>query len=209
MTDLKALALTVLLAGLLPGCDTGLPAGRTPHREFNFLDMADQPKQKPQRADLFGSWPTGMLEPPLGAVAVDEFPHPFAQAQGDQAGAALTNPLPASPEVLAHGRFVFENVCIVCHGPQAAGDGVLTRVFPKPPSLMTRRVRDWPDGSIFHRPMRGQASMPSYARQLSQDDVWAVVLYLRRLQAELPVAPPAAARTASANPVAAAGEGQP
>lgn len=203
MTDLKALALAVLLAGLLPGCDTGLPAGRTPHREFNFLDMGDQPKQKPQRADLFGAWPTGLLEPPLGSVAVDELPYPFAQAQGDEAGAALTNPLPASPEVLAHGRFVFENVCITCHGPRAAGDGVLTQVFPKPPSLMTRRVRDWPDGSIFHRPMRGQGSMPSHARQLSQYDIWSVVHHLRQMQAELPVAP--ATATPATSVAAAAG----
>ncbi|MEW6756127.1 MAG: hypothetical protein AB1505_34895, partial [Candidatus Latescibacterota bacterium] len=149
------LVLTGLLAGLLPACDTGLPAGRTPHRELNCLDMADQPKQKPQRADLFGDWPTGLLAPPQGAVAVDEQPYLLAQAQGDEAGTWLANPLPASPEVLEHGRFVFEHVCITCHGPQAAGDGVLTAVFPHPPSLMTRRVRDWPDGSIFHRPMRG------------------------------------------------------
>lgn len=189
------LALAGLLAGALTGCDVGFPAGRTPHREFNFLDMGDQPKLKPQRADLFGARPTGLLEPPLGAVAVDEMPYPFTQAQADEAGAALRNPLPHSPAVLAHGRFVFESVCITCHGPQAAGDGILTQVFPKPPSLMTQRVRDWPDGGIFHRPMRGQASMPSHARQLSHHDIWAVVHYLRQLQAELPVAPPPAVPT--------------
>ena len=47
-----------------------------------------------------------------------------------------------------------------------AGDGELTALFPKPPSLMTQKVRDWPDGQLFHRPMRGQNSMPSHARQV-------------------------------------------
>ncbi len=196
------LALLPLLAGLwagvLTGCDTGLPAGRTPHREFNFLDMADQPKLKPQRSDIFGDKPTGMLAPPLGAVAVGEMPYPFSQEQAEAAAVANRNPLPATKEVLAKGKFVFENICLTCHGPEGAGDGPLTWVYPKPPSLMTQRVRDFTDGAIFHRPMRGQKSMPSHARQISQDDAWAVVHYIRSLQDRLPVAPPPALPTQAA-----------
>lgn len=193
MRNASRAALLVVLAVLvvlLPACDVGLPAGRTPHREGNFLDMNNQPKLKPQRKDLFGARPTGMMEPQPGALAVDETPYPFKQNEADKAGAALKNPLPASPEVLAHGQFVFEHVCITCHGPKAAGDGFVTALFPKPPSLMTQRVRDWPDGQIFHRPMRGQNSMPSHARQVDTRDIWSVVHYIRKMQGEQPVAPP-------------------
>jgi mono/diheme cytochrome c family protein len=192
------------LVAALPACDVGLPAGRTPHREGNFLDMADQPKQKPQRADLFGDRATGMLEPPPGTVATDEHPYPFAQGEAELAGLRLVNPLPASPEVLAHGQFVYENVCIVCHGRQGAGDGPLAALFPKPPSLMTQKVRDWPDGQVYHRPARGQGSMPSHARQVDERDVWSVVHHVRRMQRELPVAPPAAAAGTATTPTAAA-----
>jgi mono/diheme cytochrome c family protein len=177
---------------MLAGCDLGLPAGRAPHREGNRLDMIDQPRLKPQRPGLLRGRSVGTLEPPAGAVADDEMPYPFTQAQGAAAGAALVNPLPDSPEIVAHGKFVFDNVCITCHGPRGAGDGHLTLLFPKPPSLLTQKVRDWPDGEIFHRPMRGQGSMPSHARQIDARDAWAVVRYIRRLQAEEPVAPPAA-----------------
>ena len=69
------------LAIAATGCDLGLPAGRTPHSEGNRLDMIDQPKLKPQRADIFVGHATGMMEPPAGAVAVDETPYPFTQAQ--------------------------------------------------------------------------------------------------------------------------------
>lgn len=196
----------LVLAGLAlaaAGCDLGLPAGRMPHREGNRLDMIDQPKLKPQRADIFGARATGVMEPPAGAVAIDETPYPFSQAQAAEAGAALTNPLPHSADVIAHGRFVYENVCITCHGPRGAGDGNLTLVFPKPPSLMTQKVRDWPDGEIFHRPMRGQGSMPSHARQLDTRDIWSVVHYIRQMQSEEPVAPPAAAPAAGASNTAA------
>lgn len=186
---LAALPLSVLLA---TGCDLGLPAGRTPHREGNRLDMNDQLKLKPQRRDIFLSRPTGLMEPQPGTVAVGEEPYPYAQNEADKAGAELKNPLQPTPEVLAHGKFVFENVCVTCHGPKGAGDGIVTALFPKPPSLMTQKVRDWPDGQLFHRPMRGQNSMPSHSRQVDQKDAWSVVLYIRELQKTEPVAPPAA-----------------
>ncbi|HQR45369.1 MAG TPA: cytochrome c [Thermoanaerobaculia bacterium] len=195
---LSAFAALAALALLASACDLGLPAGRTPHREGNFLDMNDQAKLKPQRKDIFDGRPTGLMEPQAGTVAVNEFPYPYAQNEAEKAGLELVNPLPATPEVLAHGQFVWERVCITCHGPKAAGDGHLTALFPKPPSLMTQKVRDWPDGQIFHRPMRGQNSMPSHARQVDANDIWSVVRYVRRMQSEQPVAPPPPAPAAAA-----------
>jgi len=185
------------LASVVSGCDVGMPAGRAPHREGNRLDMVDQPKLKPQRSDLYGG---RGIQPPPGAVAVGESPYPYAQHETEKAGAELVNPLTATPAVLEHGRFVYDNVCITCHGPRGAGDGHVTAVFPRPPSLMTQKVRDWPDGQLFHRPMRGQNSMPSHARQIDATDTWSVIHYIRKMQAEEPVAPPPAATAAAGGP---------
>jgi mono/diheme cytochrome c family protein len=185
------LALVGLLGGAAASCDQGLPAGRQPHTEFNFLDMADQPKQKPQRAALFSDDPTGMLAPPPGTVALTDTPYLLTQKEGEAEGAVFPpNPFPHTPENVAKGKFVFDNVCVTCHGPEAAGDGHLTTLFPKPPSLMTQKVRDWTDGRIFHIPMRGQGSMPSHATQLEQWQIWQAIHYIRHLQSTLPVAPP-------------------
>ena len=209
MRNLKRLLALAALAAFLPACDLGLPAGRTPHREGNRLDMGDQPKLKPQRRDVFLARPTGLMEPQPGTVAASDSPYPYAQNEADRAGAELKNPLQPTPEVLAQGKWVYENVCITCHGPKGAGDGAVTALFPKPPSLMTQKVRDWPDGQLFHRPMRGQNSMPSHARQVDPKEAWAVVLWIREMQKGEPVAPPPAApatpaaTTASAAPAAA------
>ncbi len=193
MRNRPAALATAALALLLAGCDIGLPAGRSPHREGNRLDMVDQPKLKPQRAPLFGGRAASLLEPPPGSVAVGEAPYIYAQNEADKAGAELVNPLAATPAVIAHGQFVYDNVCITCHGPRGAGDGHLTTLFPKPPSLMTQKVRDWPDGQLFHRPMRGQNSMPSHARQVDATDVWSVIHYIRQMQSVEAVAPASAA----------------
>ena len=205
MRSARTLAALAALVVFAPGCDLGLPAGKTPHREGNFLDMNDQPKLKPQRKDVFGARPTGMMEPQAGTVAKGDVPYPYAQNEADRAGAELKYPLPASPAVLAHGKFVYENVCIACHGPKGAGDGHVTQLFPKPPSLMTQKVRDWPDGQLFHRPMRGQNSMPSHARQVDTKDIWSVVHYIRKMQSEQPVAPPPPVPAVAAAAVAAQG----
>ncbi|MFA5910808.1 MAG: cytochrome c [Vicinamibacterales bacterium] len=181
------------LALFVTGCDVGLPAGRSPHHEGNRLDMVDQPKPKPQRGQWSGGRATGLLAPPAGSVAVGETPYLYAQNEADKAGAELVNPLTATPAVIAHGKFVYDGVCITCHGPRGAGDGHLTALFPKPPSLMTQKVRDWPDGQLFHRPMRGQNSMPSHARQVDATDVWSVIHYIRQMQSVEAVAPASAA----------------
>ena len=188
----RPLALVALTA-LLAACDVGVPAGRAPHREGNRLDMIDQPKLKPQRKDIFNGRATGLMEPQPGTVAIGETPYPYAQNEADRAGAELVNPLQPTPDVVAHGKFVFEHVCITCHGPKGAGDGNVTALFPKPPSLMTQKVRDWPDGQLFHRPMRGQNSMPSHSRQVDARDAWSVIHYIREMQKTEPVAPAVAA----------------
>lgn len=186
----KAWWVSAVPALLVAACEVGLPAGQEPQTQFNWTDMEDQPKIRPQRGDLFGTKPNGTIPAPMGAVAMTEHPYRFAPDQAELAATAMTNPLPRSPEGIAKGKGVFENVCIVCHGPEAAGDGKVTKLFPKPPSLMRPVARAYTDGRIFHVPMRGQNSMPSYAKQLDPDELWAVTHYLRDLQARLPVAPP-------------------
>ena len=198
---------TWLAAALLvatAGCEFGFPAGEEPFRETNWTDMGDQPKVKPQRGDLLGVRPTGMVLAPAGAVAQGEAPYHFRQDQADLAATASQNPLPRTPEVLAKGKWVWDNACIACHGPQAAGDGKVSKLFPKPPHLMRQKVRDYTDARIFHVPMRGQGSMPPYSQRFSPDELWAVVHHIRDLQSKLPVAPPDPKDLPAAAPAAAA-----
>lgn len=180
------------------GCkEYGVPAGTSPHYEFNFIDMGDQPKVKAQRGDLLGG---ASFMPPLGAIARGFDPYPY-HGQPELAAEKLVNPLsPGDPKAVERGKLMFERYCVPCHDAQAGGNGkVPEKGFPKPPSLMTQKVRDWRDGRIYHVISEGQNIMPSYASQIHQQDRWAIIRYVRQLQATQPVAPAASTAAAPAD----------
>ncbi len=184
-----ALSVIAMLFGVAGCNEYGIPAGTSPHREFNFLDMSNQPKMKPQRGDLLGG-PDFMT--PAGAIPRGYHPYRY-EDQPEVAGQKLRNPLPSGkPEHVERGKLMFERYCLPCHGTEGAGDGlVIEKGYPAPPSLLTQKLRDWPDGRVFHVVTAGQNIMPSYATQIVPRDRWAAVLYVRDMQSRLPVAPPA------------------
>lgn len=111
-----------------------------------------------------------------------------------RSGEELKGPIePGNARAKERGAAVFANFCAVCHGSGGAGNGPVTqRGYPPPPSLLAEHARKMKDGQLFHVLTYGQNNMPSYAGQLSADDRWNAVLYLRTLQAATPPAPQAA-----------------
>lgn len=144
-------------------------------------DMADSPAWKAQEADPQAPHNRAMRMPVEGTIPRNYQPYLY---KGDPEGAAknLVNPLPRTPEVLASGQKLFNIYCAVCHGTSGQGDGSVVPPFPRPPSLHSDKVRDWPDGRIFHVVTEGQNMMPSYASQVDADGRWAMIHYLRVLQ---------------------------
>lgn len=195
-----ALLLASACAALLaPGCkEYGVPAGTGTHHELNFLDMGDQPKIKAQRGDLLGG---PEFSPAEGSIPRGFTPYLYV-GNPDMAGARLANPLSDDPKVLERGKLMFGRYCVPCHGPVGAGDGLVPKKgFPTPPSLHTAKVRGWSDGRIYAVVSEGQNIMPSYAAQIRQEDRWAIIRHIRKLQAGQPVAPgaPETAPAASAS----------
>jgi mono/diheme cytochrome c family protein len=84
---------------------------------------------------------------------------------------------------MERGAFVFRTFCVPCHGGSGRGDGpVALRGYPAPASLLAEKAIHMTDGQIFHVLTFGQKNMPSYASQLSEDDRWKVILYVRSMQ---------------------------
>jgi mono/diheme cytochrome c family protein len=124
--------------------------------------------------------------PPAGTIARGQLPlHYQANPQeAIRAGMELRNPYEENDtERQQRGSVVFANYCQICHGPLGLGNGPLTQGgFPPPASLLADRAVQMKDGQMFHVLTYGQQNMPSFAAQLSREDRWNVILYVRTLQ---------------------------
>ena len=146
--------------------------------------MAVQPKLNPQSSSDFFADQKGMRSPPQGTVA-RSFPHYPLQIGPDElvAAALLSNPLPLNEEALRAGRKHFETYCMACHGQ--AGDGkksLSDKYTAVPANLQSQRIREMPDGQIFHTMTVGKGLMPGHQTLISPEKRWQIMHYLRALQ---------------------------
>lgn len=143
--------------------------------------MHNQFKVNPQqRSNLFKDG-RSMQRPVDGTVARGYMPYEYA-GMPDSLVKLLSNPIPMNEKSIERGKKQFNTYCSPCHGYFGAGDSRLNNQFPNPPTLHSKKVREWADGNIYHVITNGQNVMPSYAKQVSRDDRWAIINYIRVLQ---------------------------
>lgn len=115
------------------------------------------------------------------------------EADGTTYVATIPAALTASPEaghrLVGRGRERYGIYCAPCHGLAGDGRGVVWQrgqggryTYPQPPTFHDERVRHMPDGQVFATITNGVRNMPSYAAQISPEDRWAIVSYVRALQ---------------------------
>jgi mono/diheme cytochrome c family protein len=146
--------------------------------------MADQPKFRPYRPSAF--FADGSSARPLEADTVAR-----GHARTDEllyAGVvdgkpAEVFPFPVTEDVLRRGQERFNIYCSPCHGRLGDGLGIVVRRgFPKPASFHEDRLRQAPVGYFFAVITNGFGRMPRYATQISVEDRWAIIAYVRALQ---------------------------
>ena len=103
---------------------------------------------------------------------------------GASAGAPVSvNPLPLNHDTLARGQERYNIYCSPCHARTGVGDGMIVRRgYRRPPSYHDDRLRSAPIGHFFDVMTNGFGAMPDYAAQISVEDRWAIVAYIRALQ---------------------------
>lgn len=179
MFDLKFIALLATVA-LVVAASTYLMLNVVLYAPpYNWMMV--QRKLGAQEASALFKNGIGMRPPVDGTIARGLMPYAY-KGKPEDAGKFLVNPLPFTDATVATGRAKFLTFCSPCHGNFGGGDSRLNGQFPNPPTLHSDKVRTWPDGSIYHVMTEGQNVMPSYASQLTRDERWAIVHYIRVLQ---------------------------
>lgn len=179
----------------------------TQPRVHFFMDMDKQAKFGTQAAHPWFVDGRSMRLPIEGTIARGKLfddEHFFAGYKQDESSGAIqfVGTIPAQLSVndafVTRGHERFQIYCAVCHGPSGTGDGLVNlraielkeSKWVPATNLMTQEIRDRPVGQVFQAIRDGVRNMPSYKSQISPRDRWAIVAYLRNLQAKSPVAPP-------------------
>ncbi len=104
---------------------------------------------------------------------------------GDYYGKGFPEELQWDEAFLARGKERYRITCTPCHGDSGNGAGIVSKYWAIPPTanLLDPRVKDLPEGQLFWTITHGKGLMGPYNGILSVNDRWAVVAYLRGLQA--------------------------
>jgi mono/diheme cytochrome c family protein len=126
-----------------------------------------------------------MRAPPEGTISRRATIDDPARTTGILEGRYVaTIPIALDRAALERGRGSFEVYCAACHGLLGDGESAVARhmAFRRPRSLIWPPVSDYAPGRIFDATERGYGLMPSYRHQLSSDERWEIVGYLRALR---------------------------
>jgi mono/diheme cytochrome c family protein len=145
--------------------------------------MQRQAKYKAYQSSEYHPDGLAMRAPPAGTVPYGSVGDPGLQRGIGEDGKPLARaPVPFTAPLLATGRKKFEIHCALCHG--LVGDGqsqvALNMSLRRPPNL--HLYRDVPDGYLYQVISQGFGLMPGYAGDLTPEERWGVVGYLRALQ---------------------------
>ena len=95
------------------------------------------------------------------------------------------NPLTSNSRTIAEGKEAFTHYCVVCHGLDGQNTGVpfADRMDPPVPSLASPEIQSYTDGQLKWVIDNGVApsGMPASKQLLSDDEQWAIVVFLRHL----------------------------
>ena len=162
-----------------------------------FPDMKRQLKLRPQTANGFFASGLSSQLPQPGTIA-QEKPllvggkeiYSFEDAPvntGRVTGATNfieLNAFPVTEKLLTRGQRQFNIYCAPCHGQTGEGNGITKKIGAMAivANLHDKRIVQLTDGEIFNIASNGKGVMQGYAPQITVEDRWAVVAYLRALQ---------------------------
>jgi mono/diheme cytochrome c family protein len=147
-------------------------------------DMHDAPRYDPYEQSAF--FPKGSSAQPIVAGTV---PRGFLR-EDEQLYTGKTNgqfaatfPFEIKAEDLDRGEQRFDIYCAPCHGRIGDGNGmVVQRGFKQAASFHVDRLRTMPVGYFFDVITNGFGAMPDYKMQITPEDRWKVVAFVRALQ---------------------------
>jgi mono/diheme cytochrome c family protein len=145
---------------------------------FNW--MMEQPRADYGEVSNFFDDGYSMRVAPAGTIARGYIPYLFESP--DSAAKYMSNPTLATKENLELGQKKFLTYCSPCHGNLGEGASRLKGQMPPGPDLRSEMYQDFEDGRFYHTITKGKGIMSGYESQITREERWAIINYIRVLQ---------------------------
>jgi mono/diheme cytochrome c family protein len=164
---------------------------------YIFPDMEWQLKLRPQKpSGFFANGRTSQLpvpgtiprSAPIQTASGAVYPYEDAPVNTGRITGTTNfveiNPLPITAALLKRGQQRFTINCSPCHGQLADGNGITKKIgaMAVVANLHDARIVKMGDGEIFYVITNGRNLMGAYGPNVTVEDRWAIVAYLRALQ---------------------------
>jgi hypothetical protein len=147
-------------------------------------DMHNQPKFVPQRGTDFyadGRSARPQVENTVARGQLHEDTYFYTGLNNGVEG--NTYPFAVTMDVLQRGQERYNVYCTPCHSRVGNGEGMIVQRGYRPAgNFHTERLRNAPLGHFFAVMTNGYGAMPDYAAQVTPQDRWAIVAYIKALQ---------------------------
>lgn len=155
---------------------------------YNIRDMRHTVVINPQKVSLRA--PDTLSMPMTGRDTDLDYlrnPDHMAVDLATQMGDRMRDPGAALMDSsVARGERKFMKTCVPCHGPKMMGDGTVAALFMAPPDLLAEATRNRKDGYIFSYIRHGGMVMPAYGAQVTAEEAWDLIHYIRHMQKASP-----------------------
>lgn len=189
MKKIKILLSLVIISGLImlmQSCGSKRDPGRTymPDMQYYRSYQAYAPNDLAKEDINYIPYPVA------GTIRRgDLFPYTLPNdSNGYKMSAEVKDPLPPIDTVqMKEAERLFNINCAICHGAKMDAQGPLATggKVPAVANLTLAQYIKMPEGTMFHSITYGKGNMGSYASQLSREQRWMVIQYVKHYQASL------------------------
>ncbi len=193
LTYITAILITAIV--LITGCENKRKPGKIympdmtysrameSYTELDSMVFTTEASKKGGNMIYFNS------KPVAGTIKQGElFPYTMPNdSNGYKMSASVQNPLPDSAitkSAMAEAGRLYNINCAICHGTKGLADGPLATSgkIGGVANLSQPMYVSMADGTMFHSIAYGRNNMGSYASQLSREQRWMIIKYIRTLQ---------------------------
>lgn len=152
-----------------------------------MMDWTQSQKEEAGIKPVLSRLPVAGTIPYTGSAEAAVFVMPYALKNTledyERAATDVKSPLLSEKRHVLRGQEIYTKMCTHCHGKEGHGDGAISKngFILGIPDYATK-LKDLPEGKMFHSITYGKGLMGQHASQLNQLERWQVIEWVKCLQ---------------------------